>query len=1006
MERGVITAAIKNSKVVLFFVLALVLFGMYSYYIIPKQENPDMATPVAMITVTYPGASPEEVERSVTRKIEDALVGISGYDYCESYSRNSVSRVVLWLENDADVEKAWAKLRQKMDDIEGQLPEGCGKIEINTDLAETAGMIISLSGAGYSYEELADFAEEIKKELSKVKGVSRFDITGKQEKEVRVEIEAARLNQSRLSIEDVVKVLAAQNMEIPPGAIKNGDARIDVRMPGKYNTLEELENTIIDISGENGSVLRLKDIARVSLADEDSNYKIKHNGDKAVLLTGYFQENKNIVLIGKDVEKRLQELKERLPEALNIHEVLYQPRDVENAVTGFMQNLLMGVLFVALVVFWGMGWRNATVIALAIPLVILSTFAVMNVTGIKIHQISVAALIIALGMLVDNAIVISDSIQVRIDAGEDRLQACVEGTAGVAAPVLSSTLTTVAAFVPLLVLPGVAGDYIESIPQIVIIALSASFVTALLFTPVAAFLLFKTGVEGNRLFFFRKPFAVLLEQGMAKRKTMVALVAGALAVTFVLALSLPLVFFPKADKNIMYVTLTAEQAANLEKTESLVNQVEEIIKGEKEITSYTSAIGSGLPKFFMTIPHAIQSQDYAQVMMRVDLRRGKRFKTNTELADYLQGRFDREIAGGTATLKQLELAEPVEAPVQVLVTGNDYRLLRKGADELKAILNSIEGTSNVRDDASAEVYEYLVKVDNDTASHMGITRYDLQKELNMALKGKAASLFRKENADYNILVKSDIRSKEELENLAIKSPQTGRKALLKQVATIELASQLPTIKKYDRERTVKVLSDVKSGYSAVTVQEILEKQLDKLDLQDVRVVFKGEKEKIKYHFGNLGTASLFAALIIYIIMLIQFNSLTQPLIIMLTIPLSVIGSVAGLFIFRQTLSFMALLGMVSLFGVVVNNAIILLDYINGERRQGKDIAQACRDAVEKRFRPIIMTTVTTILGLTPLVFGRNELFVPMAVSLMSGLLISTLLTLVVIPSVYPIANRR
>ena len=998
MEK-IIAAAIRHRKVTLFFVLAAALLGLYTYAMLPKQENPDMTAPVAMLTVTYPGASPEDVEESVTKKIEDQLVSIGGYDYSESYSRNSVSKVILWLENNTDVEKAWSSLRQKMDDLENELPEGCSPVDINTELADTAGMIISLSGNGYSYEQLAEFAGRIKDELIRIDGVSRFEISGKQEKEVRVEVDSARLNQTRLSLSDVVSLIAARNTEIPAGEIKSGGISMNVSASGKYSSIVEIGNTILDVSAENRSVLRLKDIARVFMEDEDSNYMVKHNGNNAVLLTGYFQDNKNIIPVGREVEKRLSEIKKLLPPDLVIDDVLFQPADVNTSVADFMKNLLIGVIIVAAVVYGGMGRRNAAVIATAIPLSILCSFGAMGIFGIKVHQISIAGLIIALGMLVDNAIVISDAIQVRLDKLEDRLSACVNGTKEVAIPVLTSTVTTIAAFLPLLILQGVAGDFVRAIPQLVIISLSASYLVAILVTPVMAFIFFRPGQGMESRIFLRGHFLYLFEQAIRKKKTLFGLIAGILVLTVGVASLLPLVFFPKADKNIMYIDLTAEQAENLTTTDKLVGQIEALLQEQEETIKYTSAIGSGLPKFFMTVPHAAQSRDCGQVLFEFDLQKGRRFENSMQFADYLQENLDSRLTDGTATVKQLELAEPVEAPVQIMVTGTEHERIVAAAGEIKNILSSIKGTQNVRDDAYDEVYEYLVKLDAEQAALLGIGSYDAQKEMNIALQGKTASLFRQGGEEYNILVKSNIASKEQLENLAVKSPLSGNKVLLKQVAETKLASRLPIIKRYDRERTVKVLSDVKFGYSAVTVQNSLQKQLEKMSLEGVRVVYNGEREKIRYHFGNVGSAALFAAIFIYIILLIQFGSLVQPLVILITIPLSMIGSVAGLFLFRQPLSFTALLGIVSLMGVVVNNAIIMLDYINYRRKEGINCAQACRDALERRFRPIIMTTGTTILGLIPLAFS-GTLFVPMAVSLMSGLLVSTLLTLVVIPAVY------
>lgn len=1005
MERGILRWVIENRRVTLFLALALVVLGLYSYWMVPKQENPQVSPPVANISVIYPGASPEEIEESVTRKIEDEIIGIPGFDYVQSYSQNSVATVILWLHNDTDVDKAWEELRLKMDDLQPKLPDRCKEIEVNTDLDATAGFILSFSGANYSYEQLASFAEEIKKEIAGVNGISRLEIIGKQEKQVKVEVDYGRLNQINLSLDDVVNILQAQNIQLPSGDINDGNIRIVVNTPGKFRSIEEISDLVIGVSANNGNVLRLKDIAEIGFETEETTSKIKYNGKNAVLLVGYLQENRNVIIIGTELEKKLAEAQKLLPGNVNIDEVLYQPNDIKKSVNNLMKNLLQGMLFVILVIYLGMGLHNALVVSTAIPLSILLSFSAMNLFGIYLHQISIAGLIISLGMLVDNAIVVSDSIQVRLDNKEERLYACIKGAKDVAIPVLTATLTTVAAYIPLLILPGTAGEYIRSIPQIVMISLTASYLVALLFTPTMAYLFFKEGRGSQKGSFVWASFKRLSLLAMDRKWLVIKLAAGTLLVTMLLASLLTLVFFPKADKNTIYLNIRSEQAANLDKTEELAQRAEEILREQKEVVQITTAVGEGLPKFFMTIPNVIKSSDTGQIMVSLDLKKGGRFKNNTQLLNYLQYVFDTSITGGVVTVKELEQAEPVEAPVIIRLTGDNRERLQQMAGEIKDILWEIEGTVNVDDDAGDKKYQYQIDIDTGLASQMGLTRYDIQKEINIALRGKVASQLRvNKGEEYDILVKSEIPSIEELENLAIKSGGSGNKVILKQAAQVRLVPQFPIIKRYNREGVVNVLADVSLGYSAVEIQNELQKKMTKLNTQGVKISFDGEKSKIKKHFGNLGTAALFALFAIYIIMLIQFNSLSQPLIILVSIPLSVIGSVIGLLFFRQPLSFTALLGVVSLIGIVVNNAIILIDYINWERKQGKNIDEACRHAVEKRIRPILLTTATTVLGLTPLIFG-GTLFVPMAVSLMSGLLVSTLLTLVVIPVVYSLVEK-
>lgn len=1006
MKKGIIYNAIVNRKITLFLVALIAIFGIYSFYITPKQEAPDITAPYCLITTVYPGASPEDIEELVTKKIEDVAVEIEGYDMVESQSKDSLSIVVLRLDIDADIDKAWTDLRQKLDDLQSRLPDGCNDIEINTNLDETAGMIIAMSGDNYTYEELAGYAEELKGELSRVSGISRFDLVGKLEKEVKVEVDAKKLNEYKVSLDDIVKIIGAQNVEIPSGQISDGDSKINVNIKGSFSDIEEIKETVILVSSENGAQVKLKDIAKVYMGLEDSSFKIKQNGKNAVLLTGYFKANTNILISGKDVEAAIENFSKELPTDIIFDKVLFQPEDVGNSINEFMINLIEGILFVIAVVFIGMGGRNAATVSLAIPLSMLITFAAMKLIGIDIHQMSITALIIALGMLVDNAIVLSDAIQVRIDNDEEKILACVNGVKEVAIPVLTSTLTTVGAFIPLLMLPSAAGEYIKSIPQIIMISLSASYFVALFVTPVIAFMIFKKTNKKEKDSKIRKVFERLLHFGMKKKKLTLSLALLSLVFSLFIASKLGMQFFPKSDKNIVYININTEQSGNIDKTEKIVEQASMILKEQKEILSYTAAIGDGLPKFYTTIPVSTQSQDFAQIMLRLDLKKDERFKTNSEFVDFLQGQFDSTIVGGTAIVKELEQGEPTGGPIKVRVSGNDMDMLYEASEIIKTELTKIEGTVNIEDDYSDKTFEFYADIDEKKTGVLGITKYDVLKEVNIALRGKTASVLRKDGTECNIVVDSTISSKEELENLKIKSGATGNKVLLKDISDISLNRRTTRIKRYQKERVINIGSEVRPGYSPVDIEKELQEKLSALDIGGVRVEYDGEKAKINRSFGDIGNSAIFAFLVIFGILLLQFNSFTQPLIILLTVPMSVIGSIIGLALTSKPLSFTSILGIVSLMGIVVNNAIVLIDYINSEKANGHNIEEACLQAVSKRFRPIMLTTATTVIGLIPLILTGDEMFTPMSIALLSGLIMSTLLTLVIIPIVYSIIETK
>mgnify|MGYP000918988640 FL=1 len=1010
----IIEMVIKKRKITLFAVILTLIFGAYSYYIIPKQESPDISVTVAMITTVYPGASSEDVERLVTRKIEDKVMEVTGFKTVNSVSQNNLSVVVLELEAGTDTDKAWNQLRQKMDELQPELPGECEEININTDLYQTAGMIISLSGPGYSYSELAAFAEKLKDRLIDIDGITRIEVVGEQENEVCIEIDTRKLNTLPLSLDDVANIIQAQLLEIPLGSLEDDRSKLNVTLGGNVSSITDIENIVLLTSTENGSVVRVKDVADVYYRLQDSSYKIRTNGENAVLITGYFQGGRNVIIIGREVEKRIDAFRKELPEDLHFNKVLYQPDDVKDAVNDFILNLVEGIVFVIIVVFVGMGYRNAILVSTSIPLSILITFVTMRLMGIDIHQISVAALIIALGMLVDNAVVVSDAIQVRIDNGEDRLKACAEGVKEVAMPVLMSTLTTVGAFLPLLLLSGMAGEFIRSVPQIVIISLSASYISAIFISPVIAYVFFKPSRDRDRRHIARTLFENLLRGALKRKKLTVFLTLVLVAVTVWVTGILGLQFFPKADMNKILVDMQYEHGNDISKTEQLADQVAGILVQQPEVTGYTVAVGDGLPKLYYSMPPAMRARDYAQMVFTVDLGNGERFKTNEEFASYLQNILDSEIAIGTATVKLLEQGEPIGAPVRIRVLGQNQDELVSVSEEIKNILKSTDGTINVRDDYSDKVYDYYIKVDPDETLRMGLTNYELQRELNTALMGRNAgnlgsgSQVNKYTGGKQIPVRviSDIENIDDLKNFAVKSAATGRKTLLKQVAEIELEAKVSKINKYDRVPAITVYSDIRKGYSSVDIQKQVERALRNHDLGEVRVVFDGERESIVKYFGNIGVLGIMAVFVIYLLLLIEFGNFSHPFIIMVTIPLSSVGSIIGLYLFRQPLSFTSFLGLVSLFGIVVNNAIVLVDYINCLRASGKGVEEACIDAVVRRFRPIMLTTITTLVGLVPLIMSGSNLFTPMSISLASGLAVSTLLTLVIIPVVYAIVETR
>ncbi|WP_411681966.1 efflux RND transporter permease subunit [Clostridium thailandense] len=1004
---GLIKAAIKNKKIILFLVAIIVISGFYCYYIIPKQESPDVSSPAAMITTIYPGASSSDIEKLVTKKIEEKVEEIGGYDYVESFSKNSASIVIVYLNNDVDKDKAWRDLRDKIKDLKAELPDGCQDSQIDTKLTETAGMIISISGKNYTYEQLGNYAEDIKKELTNVSGISRFDVKGKQDKQVKVEVDWSKMNKYSISIEDVCSVLKAQNIDIPSGSLNLSTGKIKVQTPGTFSSLQEIQNTIVGVSSSSGETVKIKDIAKVYMDyDDDSSYKFTDEGVNTVLLAGYFQDNKNIVLIGDDVKKKLDTIKKQMPKDLSIDEVTFQPKEVNDSVSFFIKNLREGVILVIITVLLGMGLRNALVVSAVIPISIGMSFLVMYALGIKIQQMSTTALIIALGILVDDAIVIGDVIQVGIDEGMTGDAAAFNGIKKLFVPVFTSTLIIVGAFSPLLTIPGAVGEFLRTLPQVVMICVTCSYLSALLVTPAMSSLIFRKSKNVNKESKVRRMFHKLLEYGLKHKRKVILAAAGVFAVSMILMKTLGMQFFPHADKDIVYIDISNEKVEDINSTANLVKQVEEVLKSQKEVVSYTSAIGGGLPKFYITLPTVAPAKDTAQIMVKIDTNKTKKFNTREELAQNIQNQLDSKISGGIATVKLLEQAQPIGAPIRLRLTGDDLDKIYASSEKIQQELKAIPGTLNVRDDAAKKTFEYEVNIDTTKASQLGVLKSDVLKQINIALKGYSSSVYRKNGSEYDILVKTNIASVKELENLQIKSSVTGNKVILSQIASIKLDSQLDQIKHYKKDKTVTVYSDIKTGYNAVNIEDTLSGKINKMELNGVNVIYDGEKHQIQKNFTSLAVAGACTIIIIYVLLFVQFNSFIQPLIIMCSLPLSLMGVVIGLLIFGMPLSLTAVMGIISLIGVVIRNAILLIEYIIEGRKEGLSIDEACLHAVSQRFRPIILSSTATITALIPLAFSKSALFGPMSVTIMFGLLSATFLTFIVVPVVYSLVNTK
>jgi len=1006
--KKIISFLLKEKYIVIVAFVIIMAFGFISYYYMPRQENPDITSPAALITTIYPGASSEDVEILVTKKIEEEVSKIDGIEKIDSISNDNYSAVIVTISYSVDREKQWSNLKKYIDDIKDELPLGCYDPDIDTEsMVETAGMLLSISGDNYTYDQLENYADNLKQQLLSIDEINKIEITGNVDKKAFVEVNTMKLNTYSISIEDIYNLLQSQNLKIPAGAINTPNGKINVHVPESFESIEDIENLIVSAS-ESGGIVRLKDVAHVYFGEKENVKKTYNNGKNAVVLAAYFKTEKNIVLIGDEIDEAILKTKNSIPDEISIDKITFQPNDVKLALNDFILNLFEGVLFVVVIVLIGMGLRNALIVSISLPLTIFATFIAMLLFKIDLQQISIAGLIMAVGMVVDNSIVITDAIQVRLNEGNSSNESSLMGVMESAVPVLTSTLTTVAALATLFVLPGEAGEFIKTMPVVIILALVFSYIVSIIVVPVFASIFFKPNIKlDNFNSKTRILFTKLLNTSLNHKKATVFSVFGCLLISIIVAiLVLPLEIFPYTDKNYICIDVTNNKKGDLDSTLMITKQIENLLSEEPAVENITSSVGGYIPKFYLTSAVGSDSDDFTQLIVKFNLKNDESYGKNKEkFMMHIQNKLNENIAGADMTAKLLAITAP-GTDIEIYITGLDRNILSAKAELIKKEIINIDGLYNISSTSAESKQEYYVDINNDMATMMGLTKYDIQRQINIALSGTDATVFRTSGKEYDIYLKSNISSISQLENFKIKSTATGNKIMLKQAARIGLKTAEPSALRYNKAPVIKVTAEVASGYSPQTIQSKIEHMVNENYLsEDIEYQYGGEKQTISKYLKGLGIAALISVATIFIILMVQFNSLLQPLIIMMTVPLSVIGSIFGLWIFNQPFSFTAGLGLLALIGIVVNNAILLIEYINRARHDGLSIEEACKSSVSRRFRPIMLTTITTIVGLIPLALSASSFFTPMAVALMTGLMVSTLLTLIVIPTLYSLIEK-
>jgi multidrug efflux pump subunit AcrB len=1013
--------ALRNQPFVVIIVAALVAYSVSVLDEFPSQEDPPITVREAVVMTFAPGMEADDVELLVTRTIEQALAEVPERDYIYSWSRNGRSEVrikVLDQFEQDDLDIIWQDVRNKVIDATPSLPQGVIGPFVNDDFGDVTVVSAALTGEGFTLAQLHEVAKRIQDQIYLLPGVKRVTLYGVQDETIWIEFSTARLAQLGFSVSDIRDALIAENLVLPGGSIDTGQREIVVSPRGDFQSVEDIANVPIEIPGT-GEVVNLRDLASVRRGYVDPpTAPFYFNGEQAVLIGVSMAEGRNVLDVGPRVVERLEEIEQILPIGFRLGLGNYQPTHVERAVAAVRSNLFQTIAIVFVVIVGFLGMRTGLIVGLHVPLTMIVTLAVMFQLDIAMHRISLATLIISLGLLVDNGIVVAEEIGKRLFQGEERLEAAANTGRSLAMPLLISSITTVLMFVPLALAPHASGEYLRSMAQVILIALFTSWVLAMTVTPIlcARFLKPLQATEEEVRAQYEKPLYVRYRgmlEGLLRRRT---LFLGSMVVVLVFGFwlfsTIPQQFMPQSDRPQILVDVKLPAGYGIRETDRRIRELAAWLEDESqnpEVVQTLTYVGSGGVRFFVTIAPDSPAANMGFVLVTVGsvddvgpvMERVRAHALRSFPALHLIVR--RMFLGATET-------GLVEARISALgLPGQRARLLEAG-DQVAGVFSSVPHTVNVVNDFENLVTKAVVEVDPARARRAGVTNAEIANSLQSVLAGGTPTVLREGDEEIPITgraVAAERLAADRLLTANVFSPRSGGAVPLIQIATIRPENTFSVISRRDYAPTLTVKATSRT-LTAVELEAAVEPEID--------AIVSGLGSGFSWEWGGETESqaeaqeALFAfvpiALFGVLICLVgQFNSVRKPIVVLLTVPVAFTGVAIGLIVAGGYNSFMALLGILSLVGIVVNNAIVMLEQIDIERDAGLDPYQAIVTACLARMRPILMTALTTILGLMPIIISRDPLFYDMAVTIAFGLAFATVLTLGLAPVLYATVLR-
>lgn len=993
--------------------------GLYALRYMPRTEDPTITIRTGLVIALYPGATSEQVEKQVTKTLEKHIFKFPEIRKEKTYSTSRPGLVIMNVELEDNVKNAdivWAKIRHEMNETRAtELPDGVKGPIVNSDFGDTVAMLLAIHGNRYGYRELRDYVDKIEDELRTIREVGKLAMYGEQQEQIWITGDLERMSQYFADPVNVIQALKQRNIIESSGHFEADRMKIPLHTTGLFNAQEDIRNVLVDVS-RTGEPVYIRDFAEVERRYQDPQFVVRYDGEPSLLLSVEMQKGKNIVDLGESIKEVFARLSSLLPPDVRIDLIANQPDVVKERITNLGHEFMLAIASVVLVTIILLPIRVAVIAALAIPITLCTTLGVMNAIGVTLHQVSIAALIVVLGIVVDDAIVIADNYVDLLDRKVPREEAAWRCVEEVIVPVIAATATIIFSFLPLLILTGSAGEFICALPVTVAIALTVSFIVAVFITPIFCRFFIKQGLHdhsGDKVGGGKEKFSILnviqsvyrvvIVFFMRHKVPAMAMGVGAFAVGLLLFRFVPQQFFPTAERNQFVIDVWMGQSTRIEATDAVMRRLEAYMKGRKEIEHFAAFVGQSAPRFYYNVNP--QQPDAAYGQFIVNTRSAK--ETPALVAD-LRKSLTSLAPEALVIIKELQQGMSLEAPVEVRIVGEDIQELKRIGSQVEELLVQVPFSVFVHRDYFNDSCMVDVSVNEELANRLGMTNSLISKVVDGAFDGVPVSTFWEGDRAVTILLRLTQAARSSFGNVRdtyVSSQVSKARVPLRAISTLEPEWQTSRIVRRNGVRTLTVRAFVDGGHYASELLNTVRQRVEALPLPPgYRIEYGGDKMNSDETLPEMLTALGISLVAIFLTLLVQFKKVSETLIVMTSIPLAMPGAVLGLIITRNPFGFTAFMGLISLCGIVVRNAIILVDYINERIREGHPLEQAATEAGERRLRPIFLTTMAAAAGVLPMILSKSSLWSPLASVIAVGLVWSMFITLLVVPVLFVIVK--